>query len=590
MAQRAKASELRKRLAQLKAERQPLDPLYRKLKKFVLPDSGRFDAKTQEDDDTGYEFLADATATEALDTLGAGMLGGMTSPARQWFRLTTRSPKLDEATEVKEWLADVQREMLMVFAKSNVYQALNNAYLELATFGTACMIALPSSDHVIHLHTMTAGEYWLQEDSERRVNTMYRELHLTAVQCVEQFGIDKVSRRIREAYRDNAHCFDQFTIVHCVEPRPDIDDAKRDQLEMPWRSVYFEETADYTAESIEDGAGGVDKILLEEGFSTFPVLAPRWTLSPLSAYGRSPAMKALNTIRALQKETEWYEDAVALAVKPPLAVPTSFVSHPLDFGPGGISFVDITQNQTVSSLFEARLDIRAAREGILDKRDKINNFFFKDLFLMLEQTQRNGRTAYEVEKLEKERMMVLGPVLERLHAELLDPLITATLQCLARFGRLPPLPAELGGGSQPFSYGADTSMQGASETDINSIKNGLNIEYLGVLAQAQKAADVDAMSQYVQSIAGAAQVWPDVTDNLDSDAWAKVLADRLGIDPELVRTDEARDEIRDERARQMAIQQQMQQAQSGARTAKDLSAAMPEGQSLQEVVGNMTGY
>ena len=53
---------------------------------------------------------------------------------------------------------------LYLFAKSNVYQALNNAYLELACYGTACLVALPSDRHVIHLHEMTMGDYWIEED------------------------------------------------------------------------------------------------------------------------------------------------------------------------------------------------------------------------------------------------------------------------------------------------------------------------------------------------------------------------------------------------------------------------------------------
>lgn len=594
MAKPANAYELRQKLAQLKAERTPLEPLYKQLKKYVLPDSGRFDTKQDEDSDTGYEYLADATATEALDTLGAGMLGGMTSPARQWFRLTVSDQDLESDTSVKGFLSDLQKKMLSVFAKSNVYQALNTVYLELATYGTACVIALPSRDRVIHLHVMTAGEYWLAENSEHRVDTMYREMRMTARQIVERFGIDNVSKRVADAYRDPGRCFTTFTVIHCIEPRPDWDPTKRSNKEMPYRSVYFEETGDayYSTPSIEDAPhNGKDRVLLEEGFAVFPVLAPRWTLSPLSPYGRSPAMKALLTIRALQEETNNYEKAVDLMVNPPLLVPTSFANHPLDLGPGGVSYVDLTNGQSVTAAVATNFDINAAREGIQDKRQRINDYFFKDLFLMLEQTARYGRTAYEVEKLEKEKMMVMGPVLERLHSELLDPLIAATIRCMATAGKLPALPDSMRGADSaaPLSISIGGE-EYANEEDAIRLKEDLNIEYVSVLAQAQRAAGVDAMAQYVQSLAGAMQVWPDVVDNFDYDKWADVLADQLGVDPDLIRSDENIQAIRDQRAQAQQQMQQMQQAQQMAGTAKDVSQAIPADSSIEQTMRMMSGY
>lgn len=79
-----------------------------------------------------------------------------------------------------------------MFLRSNVYPALIQAYEELAVFGTACIIALPSeSDDIIHLFPMTVGEYWIAEDYENRVNTVFRRISMTAEQMVEQFGARK---------------------------------------------------------------------------------------------------------------------------------------------------------------------------------------------------------------------------------------------------------------------------------------------------------------------------------------------------------------------------------------------------------------
>lgn len=586
---RARASELRQKLEQMRAVRAPLEPLYRKLQRFILPETGNFEEVAPiEKVDTGYEYLHDATATDAIDVLGAGMLGGMTSPARPWFRLTTRSPKLDESTSVKRWLAEVQREMQMVFAKSNAYQALNNAYLELACYGTACLIALPSSNRVIHLHELTCGEYWIEEDAEHRVDTVYRKITMTARQMVDTFGENAVSEAVRKLASDPRSCFERRTVIQAIEPRPDYDRSKksRNKYDMPYRSVYFEETQGTYGNSVTEDDMSVpdqDRVLREEGFKTFPCLVPRWTISKRSPYGRSPAMKALGVVMALQQETAIKDQATDYAVNPPLLVPEEYESKPLDFGPGGVSYCNLSQAQQVKTAWDVNLDINAVKVDIEDKRQCINNYFYKDLFLMLAQTARYGRTAYEVEKLDKEKMLIMGPVLERLHLELLDPLISTTLQCMRRFNLIPEIPDEL------KSYGDDILGEGQySDTeadDDGKADDYLNIEYVSILAQAQRAAGVDAMSNYVQSIAGASQIWPDAVDMLNVDKWARELADQLGVDPELVPSQEEVDAAREVRAQRQQQAQQLEQAQQLAKAAKDIPQV-----SSSDAIRNMTGY
>ncbi len=591
----AKASELRQRLAQLKNTRTPLEPLYRQLQRYILPETGRFDslANSHETSETGYEYLNDCTATDAIDVLGAGMLGGMTSPARPWFRLTTRNPELDENTNVKRWLAEVQREMQMVFAKSNVYQALNNAYLELACYGTACLVALPSTNHIIHLHEMTAGEYWIEEDAEHRVNTVYRQIWMTSQQMVDTFGEEAVSIQIKAEAKNPSKCFTTHSVIQAIEPRPNFDPSKKDWRNMPYRSVYFEEiegTYDNTvdADNRMEGKPGRDRILREEGFKTFPCLVPRWAISKRSPYGRSPGMKALGVIMALQDETAIKDRAVDYSVNPPMLVPEEYESKPLDFGPGGISYCNLTQAQQVKTAWDIKLDLSAVKVDIEDKRQSINNYFYKDLFLMLAQTAHYGRTAYEVEKLDKEKMLIMGPVLERLHLELLDPLIATTLQFMERFGQIPPVPDELRAqdsifGERHFEE-VDADADGENEEEKTS-GDYVNIEYVSILAQAQRAAGVDAMSNYVQSLAGASQIWQNAVDMLDIDKWARSLADQLGVDPELVPSQEEVDEARNARAQQAQAQQQLDAVQKMASAAKDIPQV-----SSKDAVGGMSPF
>ena len=52
-------------------------------------------------------------------------MGGLTSPSRPWFRLAVADEALNSVHAVKVWLSEVERLMLAVFARSNVYGALH---------------------------------------------------------------------------------------------------------------------------------------------------------------------------------------------------------------------------------------------------------------------------------------------------------------------------------------------------------------------------------------------------------------------------------------------------------------------------------
>ena len=134
----------------------------------LLPRAGRFFLTDRNRGNKRHNKINDSSATRALRVLSAGMMAGMTSPARPWFRLTTSNPQLDESAPVKMWLADVTRVMQMVFARSNTYRALHSMYEELGAFGTASSIVVPDYDNIIHHHTLTVGEYAIATDSKGR--------------------------------------------------------------------------------------------------------------------------------------------------------------------------------------------------------------------------------------------------------------------------------------------------------------------------------------------------------------------------------------------------------------------------------------
>ena len=175
-------------------------------------------------------------------------------------------------------------------------------------------------------------------------------------------------------------------------------------------------------------------------------------------------------------------------------------------------------------------------------------------------------TATEVAERHEEKLLMLGPVLERLHNELLDPLIDLTFDYMAEAGLLPPPPPEL--------QGMD-----------------LNVEFVSMLAQAQRAIGVNGIDRYVSSLMAVANAKPGILDKLNEDRLADRLQDHLGVDPDLIRSDEEVAAIRQARAQAQQQQEQAAMMQQAATTAQKLASTDTSGQNaLTDVAGMFNGY
>lgn len=538
----------------LKQERASWVPHWKEISDNLLPRSGRFFLTDHNRGEKRHNNIYDNTGTRALRTLAAGLMAGMTSPARPWFRLTTSVPELDESAAVKTWLAEVTRLMQMVFAKSNTYRALHSGYEELGAFGTASTIVLPDFKNVIHHHPLTIGEYAIGTDHNGQVNTLYREFEVTVAQMVGEFGLDNCSTIVRGMY-DRGALEQWVPVMHTIEPRGDRDASKRDSKNMPWASCYFEP------------GNRADTFLRESGFKEFPGLCPRWAVGGGDIYGNSPAMESLGDIKQLQHEQLRKAQGIDYKTKPPLQVPTAMKNGNLDTLPGGFSYVDAaTPNGGIRTAFEVNIDLSHLLADIQDVRGRIKEAFYADLFLMLANGTNSQMTATEVAERHEEKLLMLGPVLERLHNEILDPLIEMTFSRMVEAKIVPEPPQEL---------------QGME----------LNVEFVSMLAQAQRAIATNSVDRFVGNLGAIAAFKPDVLDKFDSDRWADAYADMLGVDPELIVPGDKVALIRQARAQAQAAQAKAEQANQAADTAQKLGSVNTGGQNaMTDITRQFSGY
>jgi hypothetical protein len=444
--------------------------------------------------------------------------------------------------------------MQMVFQRSNTYRAMHKMYEELGAFGTGVSIVLPDFQNIIHHYPLTTGEYCIATNYQGSVNTLYREYEKTVAEVVQEFGRDNCSTTVRNLF-DRGSLDAWVPIIHAIEPRADRDTRKRDNMNMPFASYHFEV------------GGDNNKFLRESGFKMFPALAPRWATAGGDIYGNSPGMEALGDIKQLQHEQLRKAQAIDYQVKPPLQVPTSMKNRDVETLPGGVSFVDANSpTGGIRSAFEVNLNLQYLLNDIQDCRDRVRGAFYADLFLMLANATDTRMTATEVAERHEEKLLMLGPVLERLHNELLSPLIDMTFTRMVEAGVLLPPPPEL---------------QGME----------LSVEFVSMLAQAQRAIGTNSVDRFVGNLGVVANMKPEVLDKFNSDAWADAYADMLGVDPNILVGGEQVAMIRGARNEALAAKEQQAAMQQQALIAKDLSQTQTTDPSaLTNVIDMFSGY
>jgi len=544
------------RLGSLKQERATWLAHWQEITAYIKPHHGRFFVQDRNRGTRRFGAIYDNTGTRALRILSAGLMGGLTSPARPWFRLTTSDPDLAKFHSVKVWMDGATQLMLEIFQRSNTYRMLHNAYEELGAFGTAGAIMADDFDNVIHHHSLTAGEYCIATDWKGEVCTMYREFEKPVSEVVKEFGLENVSKTVKNLY-DTGSLDAWVPLMHVIEPRADRDPSKGTAKNMPWKSVYWELNGDSPTP------------LRESGYKTFPGLFPRWQVTGGDIYGNSPAMEALGDVKQLQQEQLRKSQGIDYMTNPPLQVPNSLKNREVDRLPGGVTYYDAaTQTGGVKSMFDVRLDLNHLLADIQDVRMRIDSAFYADLFRMISNNPNDPRmTATEVAARQEEKMLMIGPVLERLHNELLAPLVERTFARMISADLLPPPPQELQG-------------------------QDLNIELVSVLAQAQKSIATNGIDRFTMAIGQMSAIFPEVKDNFDADQWAQKYSDMLSVDPNLIVASDKVALVRQQRAQQQAAQQQSAMANQAADTANKLGNTPTQNgnNALGDVMRGLTGY
>ncbi len=512
---------------------------WRDISDYIQPRRSRFFVTDANKGDRRNRNIIDSTATQCSETLEAGMMSGLTSPSRRWFDLTLPDKDLAQYGPVKEWLYKESLATSAMFSQSNIYQELPSVYGDCGDFATGCILIEEDFDKVMRALCIPIGSYMLAMSYRMVVDVFVRQYTLTVRQIVEQFGQGgwaNISRTVKQMWDDGNY---EIAIIvrHVITPNELYNQKALGAKYKKFSSCYYE----------MNGEG--DQLLRESGYDFFPVMAPRWKTTGEDIYGtKCPGMVVLGDVKALQLMQKKMAQAVEKVIDPPIQGPTSLSNLPTSILPGAYNTVDAQalREGGMKPVHEVRPDIAAMVMSIQDIRTLIRGGYKTDLFRALLDTDRRVMTAREVEERHQEKISELSPVMERFNVDLLDPLVSLGFQLRVRQGRVSPPPQEIQG-------------------------MVLGVQYISIMAQAQKALGIAGMDRFIGIVTTLAPLDQGTFDYVDNREFLAAYGDMVSLPPHIIRDKDAVKAIQQQRLQAQQKQQAIQNAQQMAQAGKNLA-------------------
>lgn len=469
--------------------------------------------------------IYDGHATRAFRYLESGLYSGNSSPNRPWFGFTLKNRRGEKPSQTtKIWMGECVSILAMMLAGSNFYRVVRSNYGELGKFGTAAGIMDEDWENGIVCTALTIGEYAIDTNKAGEVDTLLRVVGMSTVQIVDAFVRQRdgtmewsnVDQSVRAAW-DNSSYATVFTVHHLIEPNKNYREGGWSAEGMRWRSVKWM-TCDERPNTLLENKGYYEK----------PFWAPRWKIYGTDIWGTGPGHDVLPDMRELQQQSKRKGEVTDLVVKPPTQGPKDFVMRPGTH----LAIANVDAGGKVEVVYEAPYQaINLVGQDVLECRRAISEGTYADLFMAI--SDRDGvqpLNDMETQLRNDEKMTQLGPVIESINTDMLATAIERLFGIASRGGLLPDPPEELEG-------------------------QELDIEFISVLAQAQKmmgAGQTERSLAFVSAVAGFQQ---DVIDLVDGDALVKDHWDRSAAPAIGIRDQATVDQIRAQRMQQQQMQQ-----------------------------------
>ena len=206
----------------------------------------------------------------------------------------------------------------------------------------------------------------------------------------------------------------------------------------------------------------------------------------------------------------------------------------------------------------------AIREDILRCERRVDRAFHADLFrLLVDDDRANNKTAEEIRAKSQERLMQLGPVLERVNDEFLDPFFDRVFDIAMELKLLPEPPQ---------------SLQGRE----------VRVTYISVLASAQRMLRTAGLERLVQFTMGLAQADVSAVKKLSVARLISLYSEMVGADPRALKSEKEMAAEAAAEARAIEQQQAAEQMNQVTQSVKNLGQTpMDKGNALGALMGSL---
>lgn len=481
------------------------------------------------------QSIVDPTGTFAVRVCAAGLMSGLASPSRPWFKISPKIKNFQPDDAGRQWMDEIENRIYTVLAGSNFYNCFAQECEDLVVFGSAPTIIYEDEVDLIRLYNPCIGEYFFASSATLRVDGLYRRFLMTIAQIVDFFGVENCPGEVQKLWQAKGSSLQiEKIIAHSIEPNFGIGESNAGKIpgNFTWREVYW-----------VYGSASDDPLSIR-GFMDQPFTASRWATQANDAYGRSPGMDVLPDVMQLQVETMRKAEALEKQVRPPLLADAQLKNQPASTLPGEVTYVqNLNQTSGMRSIYQVNPDIRGMMEDIKEIQSRIKVGLFNDLFNLFSEIPQGKMTAYETAQRVQERLQLVGPIIDNLLGESLKPKLTRIYRIMDRRNMLPPMP---------------DSMKGVP----------LDLTFVSLLALAQKAASTGGIERLASFIGGLQAVDPSAMDKFNVDEAIDEMNTLLGNPQKLIRDDADVQQIRQQRAHAQQQAQASQVASQDANTVK----------------------
>lgn len=551
------------RYKKLKSDKQSVEKICQEIAEYMLPERAVFFNRDSIIASTSQMAkIYDGTALDAIAVATAGIGGMLTNPAIPWQDMEMEDAPLNKDRSIIEWTGACVKIMRAEINDSNFYTSSDELYRESIGFGNGCDFIGEGKKNTLNFKPIPFAEVCWAESKDGEIDTVFREFEFSARQAKQEWGIAKLTDKMRDSLNQTDKDVDKpFKILHVCTPRSDREqnkkgEYKQDKFNMPYLSCYIEL--------------GDEELLDEGGYPEMPYACPRMRKEPKSPYGVGMGRDALPDVKMLNTMEKYGIRGWQKGVDPPTVGPDEGMSLPIKTGPGGHTYNSNWDKpgSDIKTLYGSGHSsmLPNYENKVEQKREQVRKFFYYKQF----QTQQLGqpRTAQEIIQITSENLKILGPVLSRFQPEFLKTVIERVFGICYRAGKFPPLPDILKPqpGQKPRKWKAI---------------------FISPISKAQKLYEVQELQNAYAMLIPAAQANPEILDNIDPDLEYEEIAELYPAMRKVSRKEAVVKAIRDKRAKDIEADRAIRASAATLSSLKTASETQPDAGILGQLTGNV---